>query len=145
MQTKSSPVKSKINGKTGVVVGTATYPEYDSVAEAMSSIPESVLLSVINVQVKTNAMNKIRQEAVGGPSKKELQAKAMQHLAVHDQAKLIEVASKGDEALAALIEETVQMLAQKFEDEKIARLQASGAQVATDAASSDDDDDVDND
>jgi hypothetical protein len=138
MKMHSAPVKSKVNGVT-TQVGTANYPQYDSVDEARQSISEDVLLSVINVQVKTNAMNKIRQEAVGGPTKKELHNKAMAWLAKNDVEALVAASVQGDEAVAALVDATVEKLREEAEASKLARLQAAGATVT--APSDDDDED----
>lgn len=142
MKMHKSPVKSKVNG-VSTVVGEAHFPQYDSVEEAVQSVSGEILLSVINTQVKTNAMNKVRQDATGGPSKKELQAKAMAYLAKNDVQALVEASGKGEAEVQALVERTVELLRAQAEAEKLERLKAAGASVAASASAEDDDDDQD--
>ena len=71
MQPQEQDVKSKSD-----VVGVARYPKYDNVAEAVDDMGETKLLDLVNAQVRTNAMNEVRNKAVGRPSKKKLLRKA---------------------------------------------------------------------
>ena len=77
MKTLEVDVKSKQD-----VVGVAQYPEYDNVAEAVEDQTEVSILSLINAQARTNAMNVVRNAAVGRPSKKKLLRKARASITV---------------------------------------------------------------
>lgn len=79
MQMKTKDVKSKTNS-----VGIAEYPAYDSTTEAVEDKGEDVVLSLINAQVRTNAMNLIRSNATGKVSKKALMQMALATLTVED-------------------------------------------------------------
>jgi hypothetical protein len=67
MKTERSEVKSKSK-----IVGTAQYPVYDNLQEAIDSMPEEKLLALINAQTRTNAMNSVRAEATTKPSTKKI-------------------------------------------------------------------------
>jgi len=72
-------VKSRVQEETKVV-GIATYPQYDSLDEAVNhpdyGMGEARILELLNAQVRTNAMNEVRHAAVKGPSKKRLRERA---------------------------------------------------------------------
>jgi hypothetical protein len=67
MKTERSEVKSKSK-----IVGTAEYPVYDEVQEALDTMGAEKLLSLINSQVRTNEMNSVRAEATTKPSNKRI-------------------------------------------------------------------------
>ena len=72
MKVGQSDVKSK-----GKVVGVANYDIYDSVAEAIATLGEEMILELVNVQTKTRSLNIIREGAQDRIGKKALTAKAM--------------------------------------------------------------------
>jgi hypothetical protein len=72
MQQGSKEVKSQ-----GKVVGTAEFPIYDTVDEAVAELGENTLLSYVNAQVKTTRANQLRQAVSGKPSKASLMMEAM--------------------------------------------------------------------
>ena len=72
MRQESKDVKSQSK-----VVGEAIYNIYDNVAEAVDAKGEATILELINSQERTNEMNKVRQAAVGKPSKTALMQKAL--------------------------------------------------------------------
>jgi len=55
--TKGKPDYKEITGEA---------PQYDSVAEAVKLLKEEVVLELINRQVKTDELNKIRKPSGGG-------------------------------------------------------------------------------
>lgn len=67
---ESAEVKSKSKK-----VGTATYPKYENVAEAVEALGEADLLKILNQQIRTNAMNEVRQSTV--PSKENMKNEAL--------------------------------------------------------------------
>lgn len=93
----------RINGENKIV-GTATYAVYDAVAEAVDGIGEEKTLELINAQVRTNEMNRVRGLARGGPSKKALEFKALERLTPEDFAR---VAGKPD-AIRQLIDQKIE-------------------------------------
>ena len=109
MEKCSQDVKSKSD-----VVGVAAFNKYETVAEAVENVGEAQLLSMLNAQIRTNAMNEIRAGATGKPSKVKnlFEAIAMcspEELAAcgGDEAKIREiVAQKQAEAEAAKKEES---------------------------------------
>jgi hypothetical protein len=62
------------------VVGTAEYPMYDSVAEAIEHEGEAETLKLINQQRCTNACNTIRRNATTGPSMEQLKIEVLTNL-----------------------------------------------------------------
>lgn len=52
-----------------LVVGTCEYCVYESTQEAVDTLSEAKILDIINVQVKTRAMNEFRATATGSVSK----------------------------------------------------------------------------
>ncbi len=76
MKSDSQSVKSKVNGVTQTV-NEATFWVYDSLEEAAEHIGEEKALEMVNAQVKTNEMNRVRALAKGGPSKGKLREMAL--------------------------------------------------------------------
>ena len=64
MKDGSTDVKSQ-----GVVVGTAVFPIFDTVDEAVENIGEAKVLAMLNAQIKTTKANELRAELTGKPSK----------------------------------------------------------------------------
>lgn len=64
MKTETVEVKSQSE-----VVGEASFPHYDNTQEVLDGIGEVKMLELVNSQVKTNAMNLVRAEKTGKPSK----------------------------------------------------------------------------
>jgi len=95
MKPDSCPVKSKSQ-----VVGTAEFQIYDSTEEAVGHLTEEVCVSLINAQVKTNAMNVIRGAATGKPSKTHVRNLALTEVTAEEWR---EVAGDNS-AIAALVE-----------------------------------------
>lgn len=89
--TKEQDVKSKQD-----VVGVAVFKAYDSTQEAVGDIGEATILKLINAQVRTNAMNVVRAEKVGKPSKRGEMLEAFTRLAGEDPAAV--AACGGDRA-----------------------------------------------
>lgn len=105
MQTGSKEVKMRIQNETRVV-GTATYPIYDAVSEALGEEGEAKILEYINAQVRTNEMNRIRGMARGGPTKTVLRNKALASITADEWQQIA-----GDErAIEALIESKIEAL-----------------------------------
>lgn len=76
MRSGSQVVKIRVNGQSQEV-GTATYPIFDSVREAETELGEEKTLELINAQVRTNEMNRVRGLARGEPSKNLLRQRAL--------------------------------------------------------------------
>ncbi len=101
MQPQTQEVKSKSE-----IVGTAEYPKYDSVEEAVAGMSEISILNLINAQVRTNAMNEVRNKVVGRPSKKKLFRRARGEISIEEFAEV-----QGDmDAIDALVDQKVQAL-----------------------------------
>ena len=79
VKTDTQSVKSKVNDET-VHIGDAHFPVYDSLEEAGAEEGEEKCLDMINAQVRTNEMNRIRALAKGGPSKNRLRNIAIQEI-----------------------------------------------------------------
>jgi len=91
----SVEVKSK-----SLTVGVAEYPIYDSSAEAVEDKGDEAIVALINAQVRTNAMNVVRNAAVARPSKKKLYKQARASISLEEYGEVI-----GDEdAIEALVE-----------------------------------------
>ena len=80
MQDGSTDVKSQ-----GVVVGTAVFPIYDTVAEALGGVGEAKLLSMINAQIKTTKANELRASLTGKPSKANQIMEAIMRIPIAEQ------------------------------------------------------------
>jgi len=121
VKSDSAPVKSRVNNET-VTIGTANFPVYDDIDEAVAGEGEEKCLQFINSQVKTNEMNKMRALHRGGPSKSRLQKMAIAEITTEQWA---EVAC--DEAkIDALLRE------------KIAEIDARMATIALEAVAVED-------
>ncbi len=104
MQTLTKEVKSarvagsdKPNPKGRVVVGVATYPQYDTLQECLDNIGEAEVVRLVNVQTETTALNIVREEKTGSPSAETLRKQALANVTT-DQAKLQKlVACAGDQ------------------------------------------------
>lgn len=107
MQVCTADVKSKSK-----VVGQASYKKYDSVAEAVQDMGEEDILSLINAQVKTNAMNLTRAGAVGMPTKEQIRLMAMARITTDEFA-----AASGDLS-------RMEALIKKYSEQVIAEHQA---------------------
>lgn len=83
MTSGSQPVKMRVNNETKLV-GTATYPIYDAIQEAIDSIGEAKTLELLNAQTRTNEMNRVRGLARGGPSKTHLRNQALATLTAEE-------------------------------------------------------------
>ena len=75
MRTGSCEVKSKSD-----VLGEAEFNIYDTVAEATEALGDEALLSHLNAQIKTNAMNTLRTMKTKGPAKGWLREEAMSEI-----------------------------------------------------------------
>ncbi len=66
------------------VIGTATYPQFETVEEAVNhpeyGLGEERLLDILNAQLKTNAMNTLRTAKTKGPTKSALRSDAMNQI-----------------------------------------------------------------
>jgi hypothetical protein len=124
MKIERGPVKSK-----AAVVGMAEYKIYDSVAECVQDIGEKETLETLNTQLKTFAMNRVRADATGKPSKAKLEGMALDRLLQTDIAKLQAVA--GDPAARQkLIDDTVVVIEAELETERATRAKALQDQLA---------------
>lgn len=76
MKMESSDVcKRDPETKKDVKIATASYPEYESAGEALEAIGETKLLELVNAQVRTNELNRVRALHTNGPGKKAIEAK----------------------------------------------------------------------
>ena len=75
MKTRTCEVKSKSD-----VLGEAEFAVYDTVAEATEAIGDEALLSLLNAQLKTNAMNTLRTLKTKGPAKGWLRDEAVSEI-----------------------------------------------------------------
>lgn len=108
MKTERAEVKSQSK-----VVGTAEYPIYEAVQEALSDLGEEKVLALINAQVRTNTMNQVRAEATAKPSSKRLMSIAMSEITPEEFAQVA-----GDPtAMNALIESKMEEVKTRFESE----------------------------
>lgn len=123
MQSGSKQVKMKVNGVTKVV-GTATYPIFDALSEAVETLGEPKCIELINAQARTNEMNRVRSLARGGPSSTALRNKALTLITADEW-----------QAIAGKPDEIEKLIASKVE-----QLKAEAAEQFPDAADDDDDD-----
>jgi len=125
MKDGSTDVKSQ-----GVVVGTAVFPIYDTVDEAVAGLGDAKVLQMLNAQVKTTKANELRASLTGKPSKSNQLMAAYMRIASSDPAALTEHA--GDQAwLENRIAEEIGVMDNE-------RLQALTGTTAPDAGSADD-------
>ncbi len=128
MITGSSDVSSEQK-----VIGTATYPQFETVDEAINhpehGLGEERLLDILNAQIKTNAMNTLRTAKTKGPTKSALRSEAMsqivQEITVDGEHQDV-VGNK--DALDALI------------NRRVAELEAAAKEEAAASVGADDDD-----
>ena len=66
------------------VVGTAKYPVYASVSEAVGAESEEKLLGILNAQIRTNAMNAVRSLANPSVSKVSIRMEVMSGMSTED-------------------------------------------------------------
>ena len=130
MQTKTVDVKSQKE-----VVGVAEFPIFDNTTEAAEHLGDGTCTAMINAQVRTNAMNNVRQSAVGKPSKLNQRYDALARL---DAQVLIDCA--GDRAK---IEDAINTELAKMEKEQAEAASAEPAAVESDGDEDDFDDDDD--
>ena len=105
MLTKTQAVKMRIND-VSTEVGTATYPEFEAVAEAVDNLGEEKLLEKLNAQIRTDEMNRVRGLARSGPGKKALEGKALASFTAEDWQRVA-----GDEnAIRKLLDEKIDQL-----------------------------------
>lgn len=81
METGKAPVKSK-----GEIVGEASFPIFDTLEEAAQQIGEKECIDLLNSQIKTNAMNEVRAEKTGKPSKARVKEMAVLNISVDELA-----------------------------------------------------------
>lgn len=118
MRSGTQPVKMQVEDpatgkKVTKEVGQATYPIFDLVDEAVDQLGAEKTLELINAQVRTNEMNRIRGLARGGPSKTLLKNKAIARIT---QEEWMEVA--GDlAAIERLIERKMAEVRSELESE----------------------------
>ena len=66
------------------VIGTATFPQFETVDEAINhaehGLGEEKLLDILNSQIKTNSMNTLRTAMTKGPTKSALRSEAMSQI-----------------------------------------------------------------
>jgi len=126
MQKKTSEVKSKSQ-----VVGIAEFPVYDSIEEALQDLGNEAVLTLVNTQAKTNAMNEVRAAATQKPSKARIKELAFQKITPDEFASVA-----GDQA-------RINELIAKKEAEVEAELEAARARVAAAAQQAGDDEEDD--
>lgn len=101
----NQPVTMRVEGVSRQV-GTATYPVFDSTSEAVQTLGEGKVLELVNAQVRTNEMNRVRGLARSGPSKQALRQQAIARIPADDW-----IAVAGNmEAIEARIEREVELL-----------------------------------
>lgn len=109
MNMGSHPVKMQVADENGKkvekVVGTANFPVYDSVAEAVEHKGEEDILALINAQTRTNELNRVRGMAKSGPSKKALEAKAIASFTPEDWQSFAEDPSRFQAVLQQRVDE----------------------------------------
>jgi len=113
MKTLQAEVKSARKSKEGKreVVSTITYPEYESLTEAIHALSEGTCLKLVNAQVATNEKNRARAEAVGTPTEKALQQEAFQRLLSTTEGTQRLASVTGDTVrFTALIADTIKLL-----------------------------------
>lgn len=88
-------------------VGIATFPIYESFQEVLDDLGEEKALELINAQVRTNEMNRVRSmNRPGAPTKTALKNKALASITAEEWAEIAGDASKID----ALIESKVKAM-----------------------------------
>jgi len=123
MRKGEHPVKiRKLNEATGekesTTVGTAVFSIYDAVAEAIDDLGEAKVLELVNAQVRTNELNRVRGlNRPGGLSKTLLRNKALQRITAEQWQ---EAAGDG-----AAIEALISRVAEEIREEMVASGEAN--------------------
>lgn len=118
------------------LIGEAPYTQYETLAEAVSAEGESRVLEVFNIQWKTLAMNKYRQERTGTPPTKVLRSQAWQEL--YEAGELTDVLGDLDE-INKRVDVKVLELKQAAKD----KIAAAGGQVEGENENEEDEEDED--
>ena len=84
MKQGQTEVKSFMGGEEEKVVGMADYPIYETGQEAIDGLGEAKLLKLVNAQIRTDAMNKVRAAYNQKPTKTALRNKAMAAITVEE-------------------------------------------------------------
>lgn len=79
MKVGTSSVKA-----SGKSLGEITYDIFDNLAEAGEKLGQAIALDLLNIQVKTTAMNQFRQSKTGKPSRARLQEEAWDRVTEDD-------------------------------------------------------------
>jgi len=135
MQKQTTEVKSAQGGQKRTTVGIAEYEVFDSVSEAVSVLAEPKVLSLINSQHRTNALNLIRQTATATPSKARLQELAMARITPEELGNCAGDAA----AVKALLEAKVATIEAEIKADKAAAADLAG-NVEAEAIDPDDED-----
>lgn len=75
--------RDKESGKD-VKIAEASYPEYDSSGECLEALGEAKLVELVNAQVRTNELNRVRALYTNGPGKKALEKRAADSITAED-------------------------------------------------------------
>lgn len=98
------------NGKTvRREVGVANFKIYETASEALDDLGEVALLDLLNAQVRTNELNRVRGMARQGPGKKALQQKAIASITAEEWQRI----AGNQEAIERLINERMDELAKE--------------------------------
>lgn len=110
MKADSKEVTITLNG-TRKTVGTASYSVYEAISEAVDDLGEEKCLELLNAQVRTNEMNRVRGlNRPGAPTKTMLRNKALATLTAADFATVA-----GDLAkIEALIESRMETIKEEM-------------------------------
>jgi hypothetical protein len=103
-------------------VGEVKFNHYETVAEAQHDLGDEKLLKLLNVQVKTSAMNDHRRKFMPQEGKQALRNKAIARVTIEEWGQ----AAGDQEKIDALIEKYVGVL----QNEQKAALQAAGGSAA---------------
>ena len=105
MKSGNQEVSMRVDGVTKVV-GTATFPIFESAQEALDNLGEEKLLDKLNAQVRTDEMNRVRGIARSGPGKKALEQKAIARITADEWQTIA-----GDEAkIRAMVDKYIAQL-----------------------------------
>lgn len=127
MQQKVADVSMRVGEETKVV-GQASFPEYDSVAEAVGDCGEDKILEMVNSQVRTNAMNRRRVEIREGPGKKAIQEKAVAAITDSEWVEIAALpAADRPGFLQRLIESKAAKLRSEYAASQVEETQTAGA------------------
>lgn len=101
------------------VLGEANFPQFESVEEALNhpeyGLGETRLLEILNAQIKTNAMNKLRTDMTKGPSKGALRSEAMNEIVQEISSGEHQHCIGNREALEQLVAERMKKIEQRIE------------------------------